>query len=227
MKHIYLDQCQSTQSSFKNFWQDREPQIKHLLVSCKNQLAGYGRRQNSWVSGKNCLAMSCSLDRPKTLTLMPLNIAVGVIQFLEKYNRQIFLKWPNDLLNSQQEKIGGILCQTLDEHHILAGIGLNLFLTTEEISQIHSDYPVNHLSLKDIDRKIFAENLYQHLLDLEEFSAESWNLKCLHLNKTVIITDSENSFEGKFIGIDEYGAAILETNEGTIKVLTGQLRVTN
>lgn len=227
MHHIFLEQCDSTQSSFKEIWSKREFTGSYLLVSTQKQINGIGRRSNQWFSGKDSLAMSCSVHAQKNITLTPLALGLAVVEFFAKKNINIKVKWPNDLLNDQGQKVGGILCQTLKDDLVLAGIGLNLFLDQNEQEKVSEfDYPVGHLNLKDSNREKLAFELYQDLINIPEFDAKIWNQHCAHLNSRVTIKDDETVDEGVFIGIDHDGAAILKSNEGTEKRLfTGSLRV--
>ena len=226
IQHINLTECESTQSIFKQYWAQRDSNTSFLLVSSELQTNGHGRRAAKWLSGKKSLAMSGSVRAQETLTLTPLALATGIIKFLRLKNIELTLKWPNDLLNPKGEKFGGLLCQTLENNLVLVGIGLNLYLSNEELEQLKTcDYPVAHLNLKEIDRSAFALELYKNLIAIDDFSIEDWNKACFHLNKTVTITDGDQSISGTFIGIDKNGAAILESQGQHHKVLTGSLRI--
>tara|TARA_R110000868_G_scaffold164359_3_gene396861 strand:- start:8119 stop:8802 length:684 start_codon:yes stop_codon:yes gene_type:complete len=226
MHHYYLKECDSTQSSFKEFWAKRDAQQTELLVSADNQHKGVGRRNSSWLSAKNGISMSCSLPAQSKITLSPLAVATFLCQFFKIQGIDLRLKWPNDLLNSEGQKVGGILCQTLDQDRILVGIGLNLLLTKDERLELKSTpYPVGDLDHQIKDKKKFAEEIYKFLLRQSIFSIEEWNSYCIHLRKLVSITDGETVLKGQFIGIDHDGAAILEIDSRPHRVLTGSLRI--
>jgi len=56
-----------------------------------------------------------------------LEIGLITISFLKnKFNKDLFLKWPNDILTSDGKKCGGILCQYIDKSTIVVGLGINL-----------------------------------------------------------------------------------------------------
>ena len=226
MHHYFLQECESTQSSFKQYWSDLDAQQTKLLVSCQTQLAGVGRRNNQWLSAKAGLSMSCAVPALAQITLSPLAIATSVCEYFESLQIDLRLKWPNDLLNNKEEKVGGILCQTLDQQNILVGLGINLALSPDEIISLKdTPYPVGDLNYQVSDKKLLAESLYTYLLAHNHFNIDQWNSKCIHMNKSVRITDGQNILDGIFVGIDYDGAALLKNDSGQHRVLTGSLRI--
>lgn len=223
MQHIHLDECLSTQSSFKQFWEQRAVGENNLLVTCERQTAGIGRRGASWLSGEHCLTMSCSLKAHPKITLTPLALGLKIVEFFASKNIEIKLKWPNDLLTVEGAKVAGLLCQTLEDNYVLLGLGINLFLSENEMKLVASDYPVAHLNLK-VDKQNLARELYQSLQSISDFSVHKWNQACLHLNKEVRIIDGDSIQSGIFVGIDEDGCALLKKSDTTTKVLSGSLR---
>ncbi len=170
--------------------------------------------------------MSCSVPAQAQITLSPLAIATSVCEYFKNLKIDLHLKWPNDLLNNKGEKVGGILCQTLDQKNILVGLGINLTLSADErLSLKDTPYPVGDLNYEVSDKKLLAESLYTYLLEHHHFSIDQWNSKCIHMNKSVTIIDGQNILKGIFIGIDHDGAALLENDSGQHRVLTGSLRV--
>lgn len=199
----------------------------HLLVSTQKQTSGVGRRGNQWHSSDHSLAMSFSIKSQEQLSLTPLHMALALCNFFQNQNISLSLKWPNDLLNEEGEKVGGILCQVLNPNYVLVGIGLNLYFDQSDYSAVKDlSYPISHLNLKSINKKEMAENIYNYIIQSESFSSQKWNQHCFHLNKKVEITDGDQKSKGLFIGIDELGAAILKDQDSTVKVYTGSLRVT-
>lgn len=227
MHHIFLDECESTQSSFKQYWEHRDEDERYVLVSTAKQNSGVGRRSNSWLTGERALAMSGSVRAQKSLTHTPLSLGVEVVKFFKTKNIDLKLKWPNDILNTHGEKVGGLLCQTLEADLVLLGLGMNLFLNNDELRLLADiDYPVGHLDMGDIDREKLAFELFSTLVEAPEFSHDEWNAHCYHTGKIVTITDGDQLERGTFVGIDRDGAALIQTDKGeTKRVLTGSLRI--
>lgn len=227
MHHIFLDECESTQGSFKQYWEHRDEDERYVLVSTAKQNSGVGRRSNTWLTGERALALSCSVRAQENLTHTPLALGVEVVNFFKAKGINLKLKWPNDILNSDGEKVGGLLCQTLASDLVLLGLGINLFLNNDELRELSNlEYPVGHLDIGDIDREKLAYELFSSLIETPKFSHEQWNSHCFHLNINVIISDGDQVERGLFIGIDKDGAALIKNDKGEIKrVLTGSLRI--
>jgi biotin-[acetyl-CoA-carboxylase] ligase BirA-like protein len=224
MHHIHLKKCLSTQSSFKEIWDEIKDEQK-LLVTSQEQTAGVGRRGRSWFSNKNSLIMSCSVKAQNPVSLTPLAIAVAISKFFQKKDISLQLKWPNDLLNKQLEKVGGILCQSLSDNYVLVGIGLNLFFEAEEIKTIESDYPIGHLDLIHSDKNSLAKNIYQEILALEKFEKQEWMNLCAHQNQEVQIIESGHVQSALFKNLDHDGAAIVSIDGQEQRIINGSLRI--
>lgn len=225
MQTLHLPTVDSTQSYIKNHFQDlRSP----ILVSTSKQDAGHGRRGSQWRHLENALAFSFTLEPNQTLTLTPLEIGCFLAKYFSPY---LLLKWPNDLINTKGEKVGGIICQ-LVEGTIVAGVGINLYVTEEERREFNFPYPVGGIfEEKQEWQSDFASTLpceiYKSLLTKrmdEKIIQEEFKKYCFHLDQQVTITDHQNSSQGKFIGISTFGEALLETEGAIQKVLTGSLR---
>jgi len=100
-----------------------------ICVTAKEQTAGMGSRNNSWVGGEGNLFFSfaISLDMlPKDLQLSSASIYFSYMMklVLDKYSSGVWLKWPNDLYHKTY-KIGGTITKKID-NILVCGIGINL-----------------------------------------------------------------------------------------------------
>jgi len=225
MLHINLETCSSTQLHLKEQIQNDQGLLhQDVIVSTKVQTAGVGRGKNTWQHFEGAISMSCLLPAQNPLTTAPLKIGYFVSQFFEqKFNEEVLLKWPNDLMNSDNEKVGGIICQLI-ENRIIVGIGINIHQSSE-FSKMKFKCNGLNLDPKKINTSDLSQQLYKYLLDniSEDFSVEKWNKKCSHFKKQVEIKDEFVSEFGLFESVSDIGEAIL-SNNGTIKkVLTGSL----
>ena len=90
-------------------------------------------------------------------------------------------------------------------------------------SQIKLNYPKN-------DKKVLPLDFYKFFLERfpsKENKLTIWENLCIHMNKHVRISHSENNFkEGKFRGIGPNGEAILELeNKKEEKFMSGSLNI--
>lgn len=144
-------------------------------------------------------------------------------------NNKIFLKWPNDLLNYKGEKLGGILCQAT-HHKVIVGLGINLFphgnfANNQNFKPAFICPKMTHINSME-NLKNFKIELTQKLISfiaknrMQNFSLlnTAWTQKCLHLNSNVAIIchhphddpREPRRIKGKFLGITEWGEALVE-----------------
>ena len=128
METLYFNSLASTQNylveALKN--QKVSPPI---CVLAKEQTAGVGSRNNAWEGGEGNLFFSFAVNLealPKDLPLRSASIYFSFImrEVLVKYDKEVWLKWPNDLYQ-KSEKIGGTITKKFD-NILICGMGINL-----------------------------------------------------------------------------------------------------
>jgi len=213
-QHIHLDSIDSTQSYLKDNLEEG-----NLLVSAVEQTGGIGRQGNVWAHQKDSLAFSFTLGPNEIPTLTPLEVAVLITMFMEKYYFQkLKLKWPNDLLTEKGEKCGGILIQNIDGR-LIVGVGINLTLG-RPIGK-RDCYPPGSIDLGAVPLKDLSASVYEYILNHRLKAQEVralWTNRCIHLGKKVEI----DKLSGLFEGIGNLGEALLK-GEKRIKVFSGTL----
>jgi len=119
---------ESTQENAKELVAKGE--FSHLdAVRAEVQSAGRGRQGKEWLSGSGNLYTSIFLKEfSLPLTWIPHWIGVSTLQALKQlgFSDQVLkLKWPNDLYWNSDHKVGGILCEKV-EQGVIAGVGINI-----------------------------------------------------------------------------------------------------
>ncbi len=225
IEHLHFEECESTQIILKTELEKRDDS-PNLLITSGKQTKGRGRSGNTWESVENSIAMSFIIDPNPVLTLTSLEIGALICLFFKSENP--FLKWPNDILNSNRMKCAGILCQT-HRDKILVGLGLNYGPSKILEKSEQFKFGRSHITNEEIESskmKSIASNLYSFLINnrlTKEETIETWNTYCVHMDQSVEIRDSNNIQTGIFKGIGETGEALLE-NKGLItKVYSGSL----
>jgi BirA family biotin operon repressor/biotin-[acetyl-CoA-carboxylase] ligase len=223
--HQHFDTCPSTQSYLKDNWSTLSQNDEQVLISTNHQTSGVGRRGSEWNNFENAIAFSMSLKPSDEFSLTSLELGVLIAEFFPK---KISLKWPNDLLTPDVKKCGGIICNVVDSKTIIAGIGLNLYLSEQQ----DFDYkippggifqtPPQSSNFKEELPKTLAEYIHQNRLTNEEIQ-QKWNAHCLHFNQKVIIVDHNEKVEGVFKGINHIGSALIETDQGLKNIMSGSL----
>ncbi len=202
------------------------------VVIAEAQRAGKGRRGRRWVSpgGKN-LYLSVLLRPPippPGASLVTLMAAVALCATLEKaYGLRPRIKWPNDVL-LEGKKTAGILAEMHAEeeriHFLVLGIGVNLNM---EPGMFPPDlrYPATSVRMvlgRPVERVPFARKLletldhgYEDLLQGRGAEImEAWTDRCAHPGVWLTVETAAGIREGRFLGLDEDGAMLLEVSRG-------------
>ena len=196
------------------------------------QTHGRGRRGRQWLSpfGKNIqLSVASHLNMPMS-QIAGLSIAVGVAvadAVTQLGLSKIALKWPNDI-HVNQQKLAGLLVEIKGESEgpvkTVIGIGLNVDLPRQLSERI--DQPVTDLA-RHFDREMPMRNdiavaLIAHVCQaVKQFSEKGlhefilrWQQYDAYQGHQVIIKNAVEAVEGTYLGLDNTGALLLETQQG-------------
>lgn len=239
----HLSSCPSTQEVLREHFDVTQGSEFPLVISTDQQLAGRGRQGNSWLALKNSLSFSFTLiANEQTPTLTSLEVAAAIVEyFKEQHDVELKIKWPNDLINSKGEKVGGIIIQSLKENIYCCGIGLNWSDPQQELVQIErseTQYPAGTIFgidqlLNSGDKKSYSSQIAQSVqLKLPKLRTRDfkslWQKYCSHLGREVEIRDGAKiTKHGRFIGIGDLGEALIETDGFVKKAFSGSLFVLN
>jgi len=200
------------------------------LVTASEQTQGRGRFNRSWVSPKdrNIYASFCIFlnELRQDDGQIPQLLAFSAMQVLASYGIISTIKWPNDLL-VEGKKIAGILCETTryeNKTGIICGIGLNVNMTSEEISGI--DQPACSMFIAK-DHLFSVEEVTERLIltlveNWQVFACQTFHpffnkfRNCSHYQTgdEIYVVDGLKRFAGKFMQLNEDGSmSILLPNE--------------
>jgi BirA family biotin operon repressor/biotin-[acetyl-CoA-carboxylase] ligase len=215
------------------------------------QSAGRGRRGRSWLAtpgGALCLSLGWTLVQiPRDLGALGLVVGVCVLKGLRPHlahailaQTQLQLKWPNDLL-CDGRKLGGILIDLRAEaggpSYVVIGIGLNVALDEAARSRIGATgtEPCDLLSLgvSPLQRNEVVTSLIECLLrglavfEHEGFKPfrEEWQGADALRGRAVNVTTVQNTTRGVARGIDVDGALLVETPNGLVRFVSGEVSV--
>jgi BirA family biotin operon repressor/biotin-[acetyl-CoA-carboxylase] ligase len=209
-----------------------------LLLIAEHQTAGRGRAGRSWLSAPGdslTFSLAWRFDGGlQRLSGLPLAVGVALAETLGRLGQPVELKWPNDLLKDG-DKLAGILVETatgLDgATWAIVGIGLNLVMPDELERRIgRAVAAVPWLARMERDTLVAA------LLDglagaLTQFANEGfaafagrWNLLHAYQGQPVTIIDrGEVLHEGLAAGVDDAGRLLLDTAQGRIAIVAGDV----
>lgn len=203
-----------------------------------HQTAGRGRAGRSWLSVPgDMLTFSLAwhlLQQPQNLLGLPLAIGVALAECLNTLNQHVELKWPNDVLRDGK-KLAGILLESASASSggtwIVAGIGLNLKVSNELEAQVGR--PLAEVPwLAQMNRNhLLAQILNALSLALEQFGEQGfapflprWNVLHAYDQQMVHILDhGKVSHTGIALGVDLHGCLVLQTGQGQVNVLAGDV----
>jgi len=208
------------------------------VVIAECQTGGKGRLGRKWASPAGVNLYCSIILRPPIqpvaapqLTFLSVIAAARAIEQLTPLKPRI--KWPNDILINGK-KVAGLLnemsAETDKVNFVILGIGVNLNMSAEQFPE-DLRHPATSLYIETgekVDRTVFTRVMLQELDSLySTFLAEGyaqarseWLLRSRLEGATVTVTDNNTVRTGKVIGINEYGALLLDSGE---QILSGDV----
>jgi BirA family biotin operon repressor/biotin-[acetyl-CoA-carboxylase] ligase len=157
--------------------------------------------------------------------------ANAVSDSLDEYGLEARIKWPNDVL-IDGKKVCGILTEAKikgsEIEYLILGIGINANFEISELPEEirGSSTTIKHELKKDISREVLLHRLLVHmdmyyiLLQASDFDKiiKHWKEKSDTLGRHVKITTQKESIHGIAQDIDDTGALILKTDDGSKQI---------
>ncbi len=133
----HFSSLESTMDTAREQLPDLQEEKRFLLVSCDEQCKGRGRMGRVWESEPGALMFTlCWRSELSAEALLPLPLLAGLsvvetgVELFEKvFAEKVKLKWPNDLVTLQKQKLAGLLLECehgRDLGSVYLGVGLNV-----------------------------------------------------------------------------------------------------
>jgi BirA family biotin operon repressor/biotin-[acetyl-CoA-carboxylase] ligase len=185
------------------------------LITAAEQTAGRGRQGRSWLAEAGAAVLMSVVLRPPPEAL-PLAAAVAVA---EAVPAETAIKWPNDVLVGGR-KLAGILVEGRpQEGWVVLGIGLNVSGIPEEVGDIAA-------SLEGAERdEVLAallERLEARLSSPLEEVLDEWRRRDALLGQEI----AWDGGSGVAAGIDSDGALLVDTDDGRVALVAGEVHLT-
>lgn len=215
------------------------------VLLAEYQTSGRGRRGRTWVAppgGAICLSLSWVFPQvPRDLGALGLVVGVCALRALSRLKvAGVRLKWPNDLLVDER-KLGGILIELRAESGgpacVIIGIGLNAALGAPLLEKIAAAGGLTPIDLvgagKTVSRNVVAAGLIDAFVaGLLEFEREglkpfvlAWMEADALRGRPVTVTGADGPTMGVARGIDLDGALLVETPQGLLRFISGDVSV--
>lgn len=243
-RHLVRLFVEETLSSTNLFLRERFIQGAGHAEIClsESQNAGRGRRGRSWVSpwGRGLLLSVGWRFEGGAAALEGLSLAVGVVmaQVLEKYELNVALKWPNDVLMVGGDglgKLAGILLELSGDVEgpceVVVGVGLNVMLPESLRSQLDQPAAAVADQAPHVSRNILAAELIEALLSLlvrfeqTGFGSwqEAWNQRNVHVGREVDVIQGTRHYVAVVEGVDETGNLQVRRGEDMLRLVGGEI----
>lgn len=235
MKIIRLDETTSTNDEAKRG--AREGAAHGTVWVAESQTGGRGRQGRTWVSprGENLLfsvllRISCVPARVPLIALVAgLAVRDAVARVLP--DRDVLVKWPNDVLVSDK-KIAGVLVESsvmgTKVEHVVVGIGINVHTRNfpEEVASIATSVA---LEGGRAERSKLLEDVLRSLdHDVEHVVHRGLGLVHARLSKVDALLGRALDIEGGGVaeGIDLEGRLVVRRPGGAlVRLSSGEVRV--
>lgn len=153
-----------------------------------------------------------TLPNPQTVGVYPLLVGSAVLDSVRELGlMKAELKWPNDVL-VEERKLAGILCEVPQAPFVVAGIGINVFHSEEQLPNVEA----TSLHLEGIgvsDWRDLVSLILQRLQDdwarIPEIISRwnsHWETRLGTIGRRVTVSENlAPSWEGTAIGLDQKG----------------------
>lgn len=229
---VWLPSVSSTNDVARELAREGAPE--GTVVVADYQTAGRGRLGRRWVAPAGT-SLLCSLlfrPSPEQVRDLPILCALAAADAIERAaGLAVALKWPNDLIvvrGEEWRKLGGILAEaeTADgeKGFVVVGIGINGNIPPAALPALS---PEATSILAETGREVNREQLLEALLEQVDLRYErlrggqrplaEWASRLATLGRRVRLVTAEGEWLGVAEGVDEEGALLLRTPEGTLR----------
>ncbi len=202
------------------------------VVHADEQTSGRGRMAHTWFSPPGNLYLSILLRtgqpaaRVAELSFVAALSVADTVEALLPRQTRAMLKWPNDVLINGA-KIAGILLEQLDDATVL-GIGVNVLEAPSNAAYKTTTIVANGgIASVDGARDILLDRLGRHLLTWRTDGFEpirtQWLGRSYPVGAAIRATSAGQPVAGHFAGLDVDGALLLDTPDGRLRIVAGDV----
>ncbi|HEY7650884.1 MAG TPA: biotin--[acetyl-CoA-carboxylase] ligase [Methylomirabilota bacterium] len=240
-RHIYLfGEVDSTNDRLRSL--AREGAHEGTVLVAESQTAGRGRHGQPWFSpsGVNFYASVLLRRRlsPREVGVFSLLAALALADAIKDFGAEPTIKWPNDVLVGRK-KVGASLleCAVRDDQvaYVILGVGANLNVDPSVLRAAvgaGGGFATSLAALtgRPVDRNAFAAGYLNHLdrwLSVHEMQGTAailaaWRRREILGGRRVEVRGPGETYDGRVLGVDEYGNLLVNRADGRRHVLTSE-----
>ncbi len=201
------------------------------VVWAREQTGGRGRRGRIWASPVGNLYSSTILrpDCPAARAAELGFVAALAVADMVPASRQVRVKWPNDVM-VDDGKVAGILPESSigadgKAEHVVLGIGVNVSFAPELPEMRYRGACLGGTVEAALERLTasLARRLGQWRRDGFAAVRAEWLTRAGPLGLEVDVKLGEELVRGRFAGMDDEGALLLDTAAGPRRIVAGEL----
>lgn len=198
-----------------------------VTITTKTQTSGIGRCGRNWVSKNNNLFMSSIKKIENKGNELSLFVACALRETIAKrigydFENRLTLHWPNDIYYDGR-KLSGILLATTNGWHIIS-IGVNIYSVPEvqssvSMKEIYPNLDVTPIKLLFEIEENLSEWLEKDFSEVKNY----WMEHTKSIGESITIKNGQDSLTGIYKGIDDSGKLILELDNKTVFISSGDM----
>ncbi len=242
---IVLEAIASTNDYSKQLLTNFKPQIDFTAIMAKHQSQGRGQRGTTWLAPAGMNMTASFIYSPNALAVvdqfaLTVHASLAVYDVIkELVKKDVYIKWPNDIMIGKR-KIAGILLENKLSGHtiktVIAGIGINVYQKefaseiAHKTTSLFLENPEIELSLIDLVKRVQRRLLYyQDIFQTDDFTnhLDLYNERLFLKNIMSFFTIDGSPIEGQIKGVEKDGLLIIrheqETKKYDLKELAYQL----
>jgi len=229
-----FDSLDSTMNAAKIIIKESLLPAQGALVVALKQEAGRGRLGRAWISDRPGLycTLIAKFDQPlNQLSGFSLFVGCLLVRLCEALGVKVQLKWPNDVLNTEHQKIAGILvevCRAESGQYVLTGVGLNIsgeFPSELKAASLEQKLG-KKLDILEVAAKLQKEFLLSYAKFIEQgfepFRSE-WLSKAAFLGSMVEVHSGSGKLAGIMCDISKTGSLLVEVNGSVQEIMVGDV----
>ena len=197
-------------------------------VIAASQTSGRGQMQRPWFSPRGNLYVSFVLPTHPLLQGDAASVVLGLllVQAFKSMGYNLQLKWPNDILNLQGQKVAGLLLEERDGI-LMAGLGVNLRDIPSPSELRDGTATLAGVLLKDEGQEVYVppffvwQALQKSMLEIFQTNWQAKSLSCVLAEANQFIAWRgrrvflDNHTSGLCLGFGVNGGILLALENGT------------